>query len=245
MTGNGVPDRASDADAEIADAERELAAARARLARQQARPDGPHPHTLRWLARAERRVEAARGAIGSGGALLDGWADSEVRTLVHGYALALPQAAWSTGEADTLIADVAARLPHRTRVAIEHRLGWVSAVLEEEAITPLSGFPPRPGYTDLLRRIVVELIVSPLRPARGKYARLTEWLRTRPAREFDATFAEVEAVLGFPLPPSSRRHVVHWHSADGSAVVRAIHAAGWRARRVDLTNERLTFQPEP
>jgi hypothetical protein len=48
------------------------------------------------------------------------------------------------------------------------------------------------------------------------------------------TFAEVEEVLGFPLPNSCRNHVPHRHSDEGSAVARAIIDAGWKASRVNL-----------
>ena len=34
-------------------------------------------------------------------------------------------------------------------------------------------------------------------------------------------------------------HLPHWYGYEGSAVARAIIDAGWRARNVDLANERL------
>ena len=75
----------------------------------------------------------------------------------------------------------------------------------------------------------------------GKYAPLWRWLRDQEARTVDMTFSEVEEVLGFPLPTSCRQHIPHWHSYDGSAVARAIGDAGWRASRVHLADETLTF----
>ncbi|MFP3712590.1 hypothetical protein [Puerhibacterium sp. TATVAM-FAB25] len=75
----------------------------------------------------------------------------------------------------------------------------------------------------------------------GKYAPLYRWLRAHQARELTLTFDEVEGVLGFPLPPSSRQHVPHWHSYDGSAVARAIADAGWKASHVQLADEQLTL----
>ncbi len=75
----------------------------------------------------------------------------------------------------------------------------------------------------------------------GKYRSLWQWLRKQSADELTMTFAEVEQRLGFPLPASSRRHVAHWHSYEGSAVSRAIIDAGWRAHHVDLQRETVTF----
>jgi hypothetical protein len=75
----------------------------------------------------------------------------------------------------------------------------------------------------------------------GKYAPLYRWLRTQDAATLTLTFGELEEVLGFPLPASSRQHVPHWHSYDGSAVARAILDAGWKASRVHLAEEELTL----
>lgn len=73
----------------------------------------------------------------------------------------------------------------------------------------------------------------------GKYRPLWEWLREQRADRVASTFREIERILGFPLPASSRRHQPHWHSYDGSAVARAIMDAGWRAQRVNLGAETL------
>lgn len=75
----------------------------------------------------------------------------------------------------------------------------------------------------------------------GKYHRLWAWLRDQPGERLDTTFGEIEEVIGMRLPPSSRKHAGHWHSYDGSAVVRAVHDAGWRARDVNFERERVSF----
>lgn len=88
-----------------------------------------------------------------------------------------------------------------------------------------------------------EAVPAAPRPARrehhGKYQALYHWLRDRDDDLFATTFTEIEAVLGFPLPASSRAHLPHWYGYEGSAVARAIIDAGWRARNVDLANESL------
>ena len=75
----------------------------------------------------------------------------------------------------------------------------------------------------------------------GKYHRLWAWLRDQPGERLETTFGEIEEIIGMRLPPSSRKHAAHWHSYDGSAVVRAVHDAGWRAREVSLEREQITF----
>jgi len=52
----------------------------------------------------------------------------------------------------------------------------------------------------------------------GKYSVLYRWLRIHERKSVVVTFAEVEEILGFPLPNSCRKHVPHWHSYEGSAV---------------------------
>jgi hypothetical protein len=76
----------------------------------------------------------------------------------------------------------------------------------------------------------------------GKYSRLHRWLRTQELTTMAVTFAEVEEVLGFPLPNSCRNHVPHWHSYDGSAVARAIIDAGWKASSVNLDDQTVTLK---
>jgi len=71
----------------------------------------------------------------------------------------------------------------------------------------------------------------------GKYRPLWQWLKAQQPDVLVMTFADIERVLGFHLPPSSRRHASHWHGYEGSAVARAIRDAGFRARNLDLASE--------
>lgn len=75
----------------------------------------------------------------------------------------------------------------------------------------------------------------------GKYRALWEYLVDRTDAEITLSFTDIERILRFPLPASSRRHVQHWHGYDGSAVARAIADAGWRARATDLNGQRVTL----
>ena len=84
-------------------------------------------------------------------------------------------------------------------------------------------------------------IVSKAPVHHGKYVRLFDWLRRQQGSSVIVSFNKIEDILGFPLPPSSRRYIAHWYGYDGSAVARAIADAGWKASDVNLTAERVTF----
>jgi hypothetical protein len=75
----------------------------------------------------------------------------------------------------------------------------------------------------------------------GKYRQLWRWLQDQGRDDIDLTFADIEQVLGMPLPPSARRHPTHWYGYEGTALGRAIRDAGWRASQVNLTDETVTF----
>ena len=75
----------------------------------------------------------------------------------------------------------------------------------------------------------------------GKYSALWKHLVQTQSTEITMTFREIENVIGIPLPPSSRVHLPHWHGYKGSAVARAVIDAGWRATKVDLNQESVTF----
>jgi hypothetical protein len=104
------------------------------------------------------------------------------------------------------------------------------------------------GGSRAAKRVVVDLPVEAVAQTDegvvggAKYAALSAWLLGEKRQTIGAAFGEIEEVLGFPLPPSSRRYVAHWHGYKGSAVVRAIKDAGWHARNVDLTAERLVLE---
>jgi hypothetical protein len=75
----------------------------------------------------------------------------------------------------------------------------------------------------------------------GKYRQLWRWLQDQGRDEISLTFADIEQVLGMPLPHSARRHPTHWYGYEGTALGRAIRDAGWRASQVNLTDETVLF----
>jgi hypothetical protein len=49
----------------------------------------------------------------------------------------------------------------------------------------------------------------------GKYRALWAWLRGQPGERMQVMFAQIEEVIGLPLPPSCGRHTAHWSSLRG------------------------------
>ena len=59
-----------------------------------------------------------------------------------------------------------------------------------------------------------------------------------------ATFADIEALLGFALPDSARNHRQWWANQPNGGHSRALawQAAGWRTSAVNLPAELLVFE---
>ena len=80
---------------------------------------------------------------------------------------------------------------------------------------------------------------------RGKYRRLYAHLCGRRSREWSASFADVEAVLGFQLPFSARMHRPWWANqsrGNGHSHALAWTTAGWETAQVDMEAETLLFR---
>lgn len=76
----------------------------------------------------------------------------------------------------------------------------------------------------------------------SKYEPLRAYLLGQFGDEVPMTFAGIERVLGFALPPSARKHRPWWsNNGDNSAMTKVWLGAGFRTERVDLTGERLVF----
>jgi hypothetical protein len=78
----------------------------------------------------------------------------------------------------------------------------------------------------------------------GKYEPLSTHLQADSASEWSATFAQIEQVLGFPLPPSARKHREWWSNQAGAghSQARGWQDAGWQVCKVDLAGEQVTFR---
>ena len=76
----------------------------------------------------------------------------------------------------------------------------------------------------------------------SKYSPLTHHLQTCPQAEVPMSFAEIEAILGFALPPSSRQHRGWWsNNPVNNVMTKAWLAAGYTTRAVDLAGGHLVF----
>ena len=80
---------------------------------------------------------------------------------------------------------------------------------------------------------------------RGKYQRLYQYLGSLQAQEWRASFSEIEAVIGFELPPSARLHRPWWgnqRGGSGHSHALAWSVAGWETAEVDMEAETLLFR---
>ncbi len=80
---------------------------------------------------------------------------------------------------------------------------------------------------------------------RGKYQRLYSYLRSLQAQEWRTSFGEIEAVVGFQLPPSARLHRPWWGNqkrSNGHSHALAWSVAGWETAEVDIDAETLLFR---
>jgi len=75
----------------------------------------------------------------------------------------------------------------------------------------------------------------------SKYAPLSDRLSGHAQPEWRASFAELEEVLGFPLPKAARSGRAWW-KADAGAHARAWTDAGWAAHEVDPGGGHVLFR---
>lgn len=76
----------------------------------------------------------------------------------------------------------------------------------------------------------------------GKYEPLTRYLENMSSGSWDARFADVEKVLGFPLPQSAHDYPAWWANQEGGhSQTRGWRDAGWETGKVDLAGKRLRF----
>jgi hypothetical protein len=73
-----------------------------------------------------------------------------------------------------------------------------------------------------------------------KYQPLSERLAGHPGDEWRASFAEIEEVLGFPLPKAARAHG-WWAGPGGRLHARSWTNGGWRAE-MDQASGAVTFR---
>jgi hypothetical protein len=80
-----------------------------------------------------------------------------------------------------------------------------------------------------------------------KYQRLTDYLAALPAAAVTLTLAEIEAIVGFALPPTARDRRFWTNSPRGAFDRRPWVRAGWRVVRRELyrAEPAITFARAP
>ena len=77
----------------------------------------------------------------------------------------------------------------------------------------------------------------------GKYEPLADHLRELGYGQVRMKFEEIEVVLGFALPPSSRKHRAWWsNNPSNNVMTRAWIDAGYQTEAVDLEQRKLVFR---
>ena len=78
----------------------------------------------------------------------------------------------------------------------------------------------------------------------SKYTPLKQRLTRSGGAPVQLTFAEIEKILGFPLPRSARRYAAWWSNSGGSHVQSlAWMEAGYRTQDIKLREESVRFLP--
>lgn len=80
---------------------------------------------------------------------------------------------------------------------------------------------------------------------RSKYRNLYHHLCGHRGLVWNASFSEIETILGFKLPAAARSHKSWWgNQSDGNGHVQSLAwtSAGWDAANVNLEIESLTFR---
>jgi hypothetical protein len=81
------------------------------------------------------------------------------------------------------------------------------------------------------------------RGAMSKYEPLREHLEKCGYSPVPMSFTEIERILGFALPPSSRRYRAWWsNNPSNSAITHAWLDAGFQSEQVDIEGRRVVFR---
>ncbi len=78
----------------------------------------------------------------------------------------------------------------------------------------------------------------------GKYEPLAEYLKKCGDDSWDASFSEIEEILGFALPPSAHEHRAWWANQykGNHSQAKGWIAAGWETREIDQRQRRVRFE---
>lgn len=80
----------------------------------------------------------------------------------------------------------------------------------------------------------------------SRYEPLAQFLASKKADTWDATFDEIEARLGAALPKSAYKYPAWWanQTGPGHSQTRGWRSVGWRTCHLDLERRRVRFERE-
>ena len=80
----------------------------------------------------------------------------------------------------------------------------------------------------------------------SRYEPLAQFLASKKADTWEASFQEIEARLGAPLPRSAYKYPAWWanQTGPGHSQTRGWRSVGWRTRDLDLERRRVRFERE-
>ncbi len=79
----------------------------------------------------------------------------------------------------------------------------------------------------------------------SRYQPLADYLRTLDAPRWNASFADIEAILGRKLPPSAYQYPAWWaNQSGGHSQTAGWRDAGWKTADLDLTRKRVNFEKQ-
>jgi hypothetical protein len=81
----------------------------------------------------------------------------------------------------------------------------------------------------------------------SRYEPLAQFLAAKKADAWEASFEEIEAKLGVPLPRSAYKYPAWWanQSGPGHSQTYGWRSVGWRTRDLDLERRRVRFERDP
>jgi hypothetical protein len=127
-------------------------------------------------------------------------------------------------------------------LSLGRRLSYYAAAASASGAA-LAPEQTQPAHATSSTRRTASMSTSRIPPPTGKYRPLYDHLVASPVDRWDATFRDIEAILGFTLPNSARNHQAWWanETAGSHSHARAWLAAGFATSRLDLDSERVTF----
>lgn len=76
----------------------------------------------------------------------------------------------------------------------------------------------------------------------SKYEPLQRWLRGQKGSRIAITFAEIETIIGCPLPPSKANRAWWSNNPSNNVMTKEWLAAGYETEQVDIGSEKLVFR---